>query len=119
MKDLLDRTIKCQKEIDDEKGMEKQKFQFENDEQARYYGKFLKDYYGIEIEEWIRLMKLPKNNFIRKSELQQLVNEVEDMIEMFNRIVEPVSQINVKSFQILIKGFQTLKKEVNRLGGNV
>jgi hypothetical protein len=57
-------------------------------------GIFLKEYYHIEIEECIRLMKLPENNLIKKSELQTLIDETESFNK--NRGLDTCSSTNYK-----------------------
>jgi len=106
----------------EEREMEKQKFQFESEEQARwflwncvYLKASDKDFTDIvDIECSIREMR--QNGVIRKSELETLVEEAGEMYRRWQKLAhDDTLDIN---FQLIVKlqnAFQALIKENERL----
>jgi hypothetical protein len=106
-----------------EKEMEKQKFQFENEEQAREIGlvfsKVLKKCGDADCEEnnkdcticFVNVMRNMKR--IRKSELETLVEEVEEIL--IHNLTQNTEYINFEKQEKILNTIQALKKEVERL----
>lgn len=83
---------------------------------------FLKDYYDIETEECIRLMKLEKVNLIRKSDLEILIEEAERAYDDFayeydNPGVDTSWSNTVACIKSQQRCIQAMKAELNKRRG--
>jgi len=87
----------------EEKEMEKQKFQFESEEQAIEFYKNVTLHNGIEDY----LFSVKRNGYIRKSELQQMVDEAEEGYKNKYELSEEITLLESK----LLKAIQALKKD--------
>lgn len=105
-----------------EKEMEKQKFQFESEEQAREIIELLVcRRTGCEKEDdectQCDIDKLKRNGYIRKSELQTLVDEAEEMYMdyLMRGLMPPLRSDTTKLLNKMYKAIQELKAENERL----
>jgi len=118
-------SSKIEKHIIGEKEMEKEKFMFENEE---HFKKVANDIFGITVYEK-DVNRAKDKGYIRKSELETLVEEAEAMlyehfkchterVEDLRMCNEYLSQAN-KIIKQCDRAIEALKTEVNRLGGKV